>query len=317
MSLNDRQAPGTLDIMMPFYGDPEQFRAAVSSILAQTDPHWRLVVIDDLYPSLEPGQWLQGLGDDRIEYHRNIVNLGVAGNFARCIELAAASHTVIIGCDDVLRPGYVGRMLELIQQFPDAAYFQPGVDVIDSDGRIGTPLPDRVKAYYRPPLTGTTELRGEELATSLLRGNWTYFPSICWRTETLTQHGFRADLDVVLDLALQIEIVMAGGSLVADTERTFLYRRHSASVSSWKANDGSRFREERAFFLSTAIALRARGWDVAAQAAFRHLSSRMNALTRVPAAVKAGSGTGVRSLFGHAFGRGQLVDPANRPAVDC
>lgn len=305
-----------IDIMMPFYGDPELFQAAVNSVRAQTDPHWRLVVIDDRYPDTAPGEWLQSLGDSRIEYHRNEVNLGVAGNFARCIELTTASHTVIVGCDDLLLPNYVDRVRQLIAQFPSASYYQPGVQVIDGEGRVSLPLPDRVKNHYRPAAAGPTELKGEELATSLLRGNWTYFPSICWNAETLRAHGFRADLEVVLDLALQFEIVLSGGSLVLDTVPAFRYRRHSASVSSWKANDGSRFLEERDFFLTAATRLGARGWNSAARAAAHHYSSRMNALTRLPAAIAAGSGSGIRSLFSHAFGPGLFGVPTGRPAAD-
>ena len=36
--------------MMPFYGDVEQFKRAVTSVLEQSDPDFRLVVVDDGYP---------------------------------------------------------------------------------------------------------------------------------------------------------------------------------------------------------------------------------------------------------------------------
>ena len=44
-----------LDVVMPFYGDPGLFRAAVESVLAQSDGDWRLVVIDDVYPDTARG----------------------------------------------------------------------------------------------------------------------------------------------------------------------------------------------------------------------------------------------------------------------
>lgn len=301
MSSPVSDAAVSIDIMMPFYGSFELLRAAVSSVQAQSDPDWRLVIIDDRYPDPEPMRWARAINDARITVLENPENLGVSGNFARSVELSTADFTVIMGCDDVLLPGYVGRMRALAARFPQASYLQPGVEVIDSTGQVSLPLADRVKGYYRPRIIGPRALSGEALATSLLRGNWTYFPSILWRTEVLKRHGFRADLDVVLDLALQIEIVMAGGTLVVDPVPSFRYRRHQASVSSWKATDGSRFHEEQRYFLETAAALRAHGWRGAAGASRRHLSSRLNALTQLPAALKAGDGRGVRSLFGHAF----------------
>jgi GT2 family glycosyltransferase len=291
----------SIDIMMPFYGSFDLLRAAVLSVQAQSDPDWRLTIIDDRYPDAEPMAWARTLNDSRITVLENAENLGVSGNFTRSIELASADFTVIIGCDDILLPNYISRMRELAGRFPDAAYLQPGVEVIDADGSVSLPLADRVKGYYRPTVSGPRALHGEELATSLLRGNWTYFPSILWRTEVLKKHGFRPDLDVVLDLALQIEIVMDGGVLVLDTVPSFRYRRHQASVSSWKASDGSRFLEEQSYFLETAAAMRARGWRRAAGAATRHVSSRLNALTRMPSALSARDGRGIRSLLGHAF----------------
>lgn len=301
----------SIDIMMPFYGSFELFREAVWSVQAQDDPRWRLTIIDDRYPDPAPLAWARALDDPRITVLQNAENLGVSGNFTRSVELATADFTVIMGCDDMLLPNYVGRMRQLAARFPDAAYLQPGVEVIDGRGEPALPLADRVKGYYRPSSAQPLALSGEELSTSLLRGNWTYFPSILWRTAVLKQHGFRADLDVVLDLALQIEIVKDGGELVLDTVPSFRYRRHQASVSSWSASDGSRFLEEQRFFLETAASMRALGWRRAAGAATRHLSSRLNAITRLPSALAARDGGGIRSLLGHVF---SLRSSARTPA---
>jgi len=292
----------TVDITMPFYGDPALFREAVQSVLAQSDPDWRLIVIDDRYPDPAPGEWVRSLDDVRIRYLRNPTNLGVSGNFRRCIELAEADFVTIMGCDDLLLPRYVERMHELIRDHVHAAYIQPGVRVVDADGRPTLPLPDRVKQWYAPRLSGPTELGGQQLATSLARGNWTYFPSICWRRATLVEYGFDPDLDVALDLDLQLRIVDGGGVVVVDPEATFVYRRHGGSVSAWKANDGSRFDEERAVLDAAGRRAAAQGWKGAAVAARRRVSSRLSALSRLPAAIAGRDGAGVRSLLRHAFG---------------
>ena len=139
---------------------------------------------------------------------------------------------------------------------------------------------------------------------SLLRGNWLYFPSICWRAGPLRRTGFREGLSVVQDLALVLDLVLAGESLLVEPTVCFRYRRHRTSVSSAQAADGRRFAEERAFFLATADRMAAHGWPRAARAARRHLASRLNALTRLPAALRHGPGDGARTLARHAFGGG-------------
>ena len=219
----------TLDILMPFYGRVDQFRSAVESVRAQTSPDWRLVIVDDVYPDTSAGEWAIGLGDPRITYLRNERNLGVSGNFNRCISLIENDFAVIMGCDDVMRPGYVARIAQLRSRYPDTDLLQPGVSVIDQNGEPALPLADRVKTVLRPRGPRPRVLGGEELAASLLRGNWCYFPSLCWRSDRLREFGFREDRRVVQDLTLIMQIVLSGGTLVLDDDVVFDYRRHAAS----------------------------------------------------------------------------------------
>jgi glycosyltransferase involved in cell wall biosynthesis len=291
----------TLDIMMPFYGDPEQFRAAVASVLAQTDPDWRLTIVDDVYPDTGPGHWAESIGDSRVVYLRNPTNLGVAGNFQRCIDEMTEPYGVIMGCDDIMRPGYVARMAALVKRFPEASYLQPGVEVIGTSGTVYTPLADRVKRMCRVRGQHPAQYSGEGITASLVRGNWTYFPSICWKTDVLKRTGFRPDYEVVLDLALQMEILMGGGRMVVDDDVVFSYRRHDASVSSGGAHDGTRFVEERDYFRELHRSLNALGWRSAARAARLHLTSRLNAASQLPRAIRMRDGRGLVTLSRHVF----------------
>lgn len=293
----------SVDIMMPFYGRLDHFQAAVRSVLGQSDPHWRLVVIDDQYPDPAPARWVTDIGDPRIHYLRNEINLGVAGNFRKAAALAEADYTVIMGCDDIMLPGYLAAIRTLTAQFPDAAVIQPGVGVIDEDGHAVVPLGDRVKSILRPDGSPPAVYGGDALAASLLRGAWTYFPSLCWRTAVLKKHEFRADFEVVLDLALLLEIIIDGGTILVSDDREFLYRRHSSSVSSWTANDGSRFTQESQLFRESRSRLESLGWHRGARAAALHLTSRLNALTKLPQALRHGSRAERAVMLAHALRR--------------
>ena len=291
----------TLDIMMPFYGSADQFKEAVESVLAQEDRDWRLVVIDDCYPDTAPGDWLQGLGDTRIEYVRNTENLGINANFQKSVDLARAEWVTILGCDDRLLPGYVGLVRQLATG-SSADIIQVGVHSIDDRGVVSKNLVDRTKDFYRPAFTGRLRLESEELARSLMRGNWMYFPALCWRRERIAAHGFRPNLHVVQDLALAVDVILDGGSLILESTVAFEYRRHAASVSSWRAADGSRFAEEQDFFHRVAGDFERRGWRKAARAARRHASSRLNALTRVPGALLGLRGAELSVLLRYSLG---------------
>lgn len=293
-----------IDILMPYYGDPDHFKEAVQSVLGQDDPNWRLVVLNDCYPLWDPQPWVTGLNDPRVHYAVNDENLGVYGSFERCIDLAENMYAVILGCDDRMRPTYIATARALISQFNEPEYLQPGVTVIDESGAPALPLADRVKRWVQPSRrTEVSILIGESAVTSLMTGNWTYFPALCWRVDQLRKHRFTAGYEIVLDLALQLDILTNGGRLIVAAPIAFEYRRHRESASSFTASDGTRFIEERDFYRSAAARLAQLGWKKAARAARCRLTSRLNAFSKLPAALSRGDFRAARLLFNIVLSR--------------
>jgi glycosyltransferase involved in cell wall biosynthesis len=295
-----------VDVMMPYYGDVGMMQEAVRSVLNQSDPRWRLTVVDD---GTEPGvpEWFASViaaqGDDKVRYYRNERNLGVTGNFQKCLSLVERDFVTMIGSDDRLLPDYIATVLDLYDRHPEASLVQPGVEVIDETGAVTEPWVDKVKRrVYAPKVHGSQVLGGEELAVSLLRGNWMYFPSICWRADAITSVGFDENLRVIQDLALTLEWVRSGALLAVSDAVCFQYRRHAVSVSSEQALSGDRFAEERRFFLDEAERMDALGWRHAGRAARNHLSSRLHAVAMLPKAALRRNGSAVRSLTEYAFG---------------
>lgn len=175
----------TIHVIIPFYGDFDLLKECVRSVLTQRDARWLLTVVDDRYPDPAVARWFHDAAEDsRARYVRNAVNLGANRNFQRCLDLAEAGHVTILGGDDLLMPNYVGTVLTALEAEPDAAIIQPGVRVIDAEGRASYNVVDSVKALLAGRDRARRVLRGERLATSLLHGDWLYFPALCWRTES-------------------------------------------------------------------------------------------------------------------------------------
>ena len=191
MSRDSSPGHPSLEIFVPFWGDPVQLYDAVDSIRAQTDPSWTAIVVDDCYPDPSVAENFAAETDPRIRYLRNTTNLGIAGNFQQCLDLASGDLVMFMGCDDLLHPSFTARARAGLERFPDAALYQPGVRVVDDAGRPAEPLADRVKRWLAPRVDTPTLLAGQSLATSLLHGNWLYWPSLVFRTERLRHHSFR------------------------------------------------------------------------------------------------------------------------------
>jgi GT2 family glycosyltransferase len=301
----------TVDVLLPYYGDVAMMKQAVESILAQSSPDWALTVVDDGYPDESIPGYFGALAaqDSRITYVRNEQNLGANGNYRKALTFVRHDLAVVMGADDVMLSNYVETVVAAHKQFPSAQIIQPGVEVIDEHNRPGMGLIDRMKQVYAPRVAGSSGRRllsGEPLAVSLIRGNWLYFPSVCWRSDALVAMNFREGLNVVQDLALALDLIKAGGCLVVDNTVCFQYRRHRGSDSSWRALEGTRFIEERAFFTGMADELAAIGWRRAARTARLHLSSRLNAATLLPKAWRTKQHQGVRNLRDHVIGRSEM-----------
>jgi len=201
---------------------------------------------------------------------------------------------------------YIETVVAAHRQFPSAQIIQPGVQVIDEHNQPSMGLIDKMKRVYAPRVHGSSGYRllsGEPVAISLMRGNWLYFPSICWKSDALVATSFREGLNVVQDLALALDLIKAGGSLVVDSTVCFQYRRHRESDSSWRALQGTRFIEEREFFIEMAGEFEAIGWRRAARTARLHLSSRLNAATLLPKAWRTKQHQGVHNLREHVLAR--------------
>jgi len=264
-----------VDILLTYWGDLELLKEAVESVIAQTEQDWRLLVLDDCYPSKEPAAYFAQLKDKRITYYRHERNIGITNNFNYAVNTARAPYCMLLGCDDRLLPSYLETALAHIG---NADFYQPGVDVIDDNGTIYLPLTDKVKRHLQPHKTGI--YKGERLAASLCTGNWLYFPSILWKTKTIKKYRFDPAYKILEDVILELTIIKNEGSLFFDRNNTtFQYRRSATSLSSTeKSKGGVRFTEETEVYNHFSDAFKKQGWPKAARAAKWRITSRIHQL---------------------------------------
>ncbi|MCL2467059.1 MAG: glycosyltransferase [Micrococcales bacterium] len=291
----------SLDIFVPYWGDPALLRETVDSVLAQTSDDWTLTVVDDAYDDPAAGAYVTGLDHEHVRYVRNETNVGITENYRRCLGLASADLVVFLGCDDLLGENYVATVLEAAEHYAQATVIQPGVEVVDADGHPTASAVDQVKRLLRPRGRAPRLLAGESAMVTLMRGNWLYWPSLVFRRDAVVSTGFRDDFPYVQDLALVVDILMDSGSLLYVPDVCFSYRRHRASASSTSLFDGSRFDGERRYFAIAADEASRLGWTRAQRAARMHATSRAHAAALLLAAGRARDGAAMQDLLRHVF----------------
>lgn len=296
-------AEASLDIFIPYWGDPNYTKLAIDSVLGQQDSRWFLTVVDDAYPDPAIEQYVGGIADPRITYVKKPKNEGITASFRTSVRMAQQELVAVVGCDDLLLPNYVETVLQAHNDYPAADIIQPGVRVIDEAGEPAKSLVDTVKQrLLRPRSAEPLLLSGEKLAASLLHGDWLYWPSLTFKTASIRTVDFRDDLPIIQDLALIVDMILQGYSLLVVPGESFAYRRHAESASSTLTRSGSRFAGERDYFALAARLAQAKGWRRAELAARLRLTSRAHALSLIPALLKDRDADAFRIMLRHGLG---------------
>jgi glycosyltransferase involved in cell wall biosynthesis len=109
-------------ITIPTYRRPDLLWATIGSALHQrTDMPYEIVVVDndssgESFEAILPQ--LRTINDANFRYYVNADNIGMFGNWNRCIELAEALWATILNDDDVLYPEFLQVMFATLDAHP-------------------------------------------------------------------------------------------------------------------------------------------------------------------------------------------------------
>ncbi|GGH66071.1 glycosyltransferase family 2 protein [Rothia aerolata] len=150
-------------IIMPVYNTAQDVTRAIDSVLAQTDPDFELIVINDRSPDNADSvisRHLAQKSDPRVRYILNEENLGLAATRNRGIAEARGQWLAYLDSDDAFQPNFLETM---------HAYATEGIDVVTCAHDVVYPDGER-----RFRLRGETgELSGHEAMLRLLRDETT------------------------------------------------------------------------------------------------------------------------------------------------
>lgn len=99
-------------IMIPVYEPSELLEQTLRSVLEQDEgpERMQMVVVDDGSPTVDVAALVRRVAGDRIAYHRNATNLGLAGNWNQGIALAQGDWVHLLHQDDRVMPGFYRHM---------------------------------------------------------------------------------------------------------------------------------------------------------------------------------------------------------------
>jgi glycosyltransferase involved in cell wall biosynthesis len=289
----------SVGLSIPFYSGLGFLREALNSLVAQDDPDWTAVVIDDHSPEGGADQVVAAIGDPRIRSQRNHANLGLAANFNRCLAAPGTDVVAIFHADDVLEPNYVGTIRAAHADHPEAAMVAPMATAIDAGGAPIDTAVDKMKRRFWPD-EQRHELRGDAGLARLMAAFFVYCPAMSYRPALLPTPAFDTRWKQVMDLDLFARVLLDGGTILLDRTSVYRYRRHAGTVTSQNARSFTRLAEETRLAYEVADAAHAKRWSRTRRAARLHWTQRVNGVVAVASSIGSaapGRGSALRDLI--------------------
>jgi glycosyltransferase involved in cell wall biosynthesis len=137
-------SPVSFSICIPNYNYARYIGQTIESVLAQSYPHFEIIVTDNHSTDDSPAV-VRAFGDERIRLFINQYNVGFAPNLDRAASHAVHPYLIMLSADDLMRPGALAEYAAVIEALgTDAAnvliasnieYFNDAGDVLHATTR--------------------------------------------------------------------------------------------------------------------------------------------------------------------------------------
>lgn len=235
---NPRHATGDplITIGIPTRNRAGLVKDCVASALAQSYRNVEVLVCDNASTD-DTIATLSAIADRRLRVLRNDENIGMVGNFARCVQEASGDYLALVSDDNILEPAFLEKCVRLVRQEPGipivvAAFDMVVIDEFSKNERRCVPAVTSKKLS-----TGIWD--GSEILDEYLRGRLSsQLLSSIIRTDILRRNGYSTH-PCAGDEATWIPVLFEGRAGLVN-ERCATYLVHDGSQSAAVSAD-SRF----------------------------------------------------------------------------
>jgi glycosyltransferase involved in cell wall biosynthesis len=218
----------SVDVIVPCYRYGHFLRQCVESVLSQSLPNVRILVIDDASPDNTAEIAAELVRKDcRVTFLRHTTNKGHINTYNEGIDWASGDYMLILSADDYLLPGALRRSADLMDGHPEVGFtFGRGIE-LNNTGT--TPqLSDTVDIARKG---GWRIVPGRQFIELSGARNIVSTPTAVVRTELQKQlGGYRPELPHSGDMEMWLRFAAHASIGILDAYQA-VYRRHSSNMS--------------------------------------------------------------------------------------
>lgn len=148
-----------VSVIMPCYNMASYVSDSIKSVIAQTYPHWELLIVDDA-SSDETVNIIKSYAqaDSRIKFAIKKQNSGISDTRNQCIQMAQGQFLAFLDADDIWHPEKLEKQLSFMLA-KNIGFTYSTYDWIDEDGRIMNKFINTIgnldyKTYLRNTIIG-------------------------------------------------------------------------------------------------------------------------------------------------------------------
>ena len=124
-----------VSICIPVYNGEQTIATTMESVLSQTYKNIEIIVVDNCSDD-RTAEIVAGFKDQRIRYYRNETNLGMVGNWNKCIDYITGEYVLFVCADDLLHKDSVYKKAKVLSSKEDTSIVFSASNIINHDGKI-------------------------------------------------------------------------------------------------------------------------------------------------------------------------------------
>ena len=232
-----------VSICIPAYNNEKEIAVTIQRIIKQTYTNWELIIVDDASTD-NTVSIIKQFSDPRIKLYQNEQNLGMVGNWNRCVKLCTADYIKLVCADDVLRNESLEKEMPVITSNPE-------IVMTVNDSIMINRKHEKLGLFGRYPVKGFID--GKKLAKrSLILNNFFGMPcAVLFRKSAFDQAGgFDERFQYILDFDLWLTMAQYGQVAVLPEKLNYFMLREDSNTGKVLSKENKAYYEEHVSLLN-------------------------------------------------------------------